>query len=764
MIKYLLIFLLCAPAYGYEPQFTIFGIEQADEINQNFFNIASELQNLNSESAVFQSSITTYGGLYLLNSNVTFSTTSGDYGIIFQDGTSMTSSGVGELAISINSDQFSGDGTLGDPLNLITTTVTLQGNTFNGNEQLVKTDASGNIVSGINLLGNAATVSNGVYITGSYSDPSWITGLGADKLSGTIPAAVLQTEWDTAYGWGNHASGGYADQSDVATDTTTISSLATNNESQLTQVWVDTNTLKSEIDLKVDLTESSTVTINNNLGVYTSSGSFLFEYNDIVLATDTYTQKDLGSIIFRNENNINQDVDYVTIAGSAFDLADGNEDGELNFITQVAGSTGTRIYIDKDGEVGINTLTPSYGLDVNNDFHVGDYQTVFAGTTTFTNKQNFYNVSTFYGNTIMDGLTADTIGANTVNATLYGDGTNISGVMTSAGNNYLTGVNEFSAQTTISAPLFVDEIQLTSGTARIYTGNQDGILLNSRLEVTGYSYTYSPWDRVYLSTAGVDFWYISDDALSQNRLLFDEYGLVLSSGIVAGKTDQFTDGVQIINSDGQIPAISSTYFDDLSGANLTGIPADDSKIDDTGDSVTGEYTITNNTGVYGITMIGTASQNIRLQDTNASASTHKIVEIDFMQGGTAKHTIQGYGDTHATYPKEMIIGGNSAGGGENIRLTTGRGMTYPADLYISSSTGFVGISSTTPTHALSVQGDINYSGTLYTNGVEFAGGGGTTYTAGVFRLDGYGNLINDDIITEDTFFEVINENIQPKSY
>jgi hypothetical protein len=47
-----------------------------------------------------------------------------------------------------------------------------------------------NTITG-SVSGNAGTVTNGVYTTGSYADPSWITSLAYSKLSGTptIPAA-----------------------------------------------------------------------------------------------------------------------------------------------------------------------------------------------------------------------------------------------------------------------------------------------------------------------------------------------------------------------------------------------------------------------------------------------------------------------------------------------------------------------------------------------------------------------------------------------
>jgi hypothetical protein len=44
---------------------------------------------------------------------------------------------------------------------------------------------------GISISGNAATVTNGVYTSGSYADPSWLTALATSKLSGTVSNAQL---------------------------------------------------------------------------------------------------------------------------------------------------------------------------------------------------------------------------------------------------------------------------------------------------------------------------------------------------------------------------------------------------------------------------------------------------------------------------------------------------------------------------------------------------------------------------------------------
>lgn len=44
-----------------------------------------------------------------------------------------------------------------------------------------------NVTALPNISGNAATVTNGVYTTGSYSNPAWITSIDYNKLSGTVP-------------------------------------------------------------------------------------------------------------------------------------------------------------------------------------------------------------------------------------------------------------------------------------------------------------------------------------------------------------------------------------------------------------------------------------------------------------------------------------------------------------------------------------------------------------------------------------------------
>lgn len=54
-----------------------------------------------------------------------------------------------------------------------------------GNETIAGVKTFSSTITG-SISGNAGTVTNGVYTTGSYADPSWLTSLAGSKLTGTI--------------------------------------------------------------------------------------------------------------------------------------------------------------------------------------------------------------------------------------------------------------------------------------------------------------------------------------------------------------------------------------------------------------------------------------------------------------------------------------------------------------------------------------------------------------------------------------------------
>jgi hypothetical protein len=64
--------------------------------------------------------------------------------------------------------------------------------TVNGTTITASTQFSGpgtgltGTASSLSIGGNAATVTNGIYTTGSYSDPTWLTTLAGSKITGTI--------------------------------------------------------------------------------------------------------------------------------------------------------------------------------------------------------------------------------------------------------------------------------------------------------------------------------------------------------------------------------------------------------------------------------------------------------------------------------------------------------------------------------------------------------------------------------------------------
>jgi hypothetical protein len=60
----------------------------------------------------------------------------------------------------------------------------------------VSGNVTGNLTGDVtgNVSGNAGTVTNGVYTTGAYADPSWITSLDGTKISGTVANATNATQ------------------------------------------------------------------------------------------------------------------------------------------------------------------------------------------------------------------------------------------------------------------------------------------------------------------------------------------------------------------------------------------------------------------------------------------------------------------------------------------------------------------------------------------------------------------------------------------
>ncbi len=82
------------------------------------------------------------------------------------------------------------------------------GGTFNGSGAVTvsyntigapsTTGANASGTWAISITGNAGTVTNGVYTSGSYSNPAWITSLAGSKITGVVPSATSATSATTA--------------------------------------------------------------------------------------------------------------------------------------------------------------------------------------------------------------------------------------------------------------------------------------------------------------------------------------------------------------------------------------------------------------------------------------------------------------------------------------------------------------------------------------------------------------------------------------
>ncbi len=82
------------------------------------------------------------------------------------------------------------------------------GGTFNGSGAVTvsyntigapsTTGANASGTWSISITGNAGTVTNGVYTSGSYSNPAWITSLAGSKITGAVPSATSATSATTA--------------------------------------------------------------------------------------------------------------------------------------------------------------------------------------------------------------------------------------------------------------------------------------------------------------------------------------------------------------------------------------------------------------------------------------------------------------------------------------------------------------------------------------------------------------------------------------
>lgn len=317
----------------------------------------------------------------------------------------------------------------------------------------------------------------------------------------------------------------------------------------------------------------------------------------------------------------------------------------------------------------------------------------------------------YTGATTDVNLGAYQLTATSLSGTHYGSGLNLTSIPQLAAYNYWTNNNDFTDESYFHAKIHAHDIDMQYSSTPTITGvNVDDaaykpILINPGIQVnTSYGYAYN-WVKVDTSAVNAKYYTAGDDTGSW--LNFNKYGLVISSGIRAGASRvDGSGGVGIINSDGKIPSLTSTYFADLDASALTGAPPDTTKLPLGGGTMTGSLILEPASISTGnIVFQGAYPHSIQFNN-NSGATNQFLGEVQFLQNGTGQHRIITYGTTHATYPKEMQLGADSTGDGTNVRITGSAAMN--PDLFVSSWTS-VGVNTTSPNNAykLDVNGDVN---------------------------------------------------------
>ena len=156
-------------------------------------------------------------------------------------------------------------------------------------------------LSGISIDGNAGTVSNGVYTTGSYADPTWISSLAYSKITGTPSAYSLSISTASVLGGVKIGSGVNVDAAGVIS--VTSYSLPTSSTTVLGGVKVDgtsiTITSGSISATSYSLPTSSTTVLG---GVKVDGTTITINGSGVISGANTYalpatTTTTLGGVI-----------------------------------------------------------------------------------------------------------------------------------------------------------------------------------------------------------------------------------------------------------------------------------------------------------------------------------------------------------------------------------------------------------------------------------------------------------------------------------
>ena len=330
---------------------------------------------------------------------------------------------------------------------------------------LNRTSAS-QTLTGVSIDGNATTVTNGVYTTGSYSNPAWITSLAYSKITSapTIPVNVSQLVNDSGYITAAAIPARFT--FNVAADDSTMVAIGTEETVKfIGGTGIDTSSnAEGAITIAVDNTvvkTTDTGTVTNTMLAGNIANAKLFNSTVtigstvVALGTTTANLEGLNSVTATN------------FIGNATTVTNGVYTNSIGAVTDIMLA----------GSIANNKLTNS-SITVNGtSISLGSSATIKASTT------NALTIGTGLSGSSFDGGSAVTIAL----ATGYGDTQNPYASKTA--NYVLAAPNGSAGSPTFRAIVAADIPTLnqnTTGSAATLTTsrNINGVAFNGSADIT----------------------------------------------------------------------------------------------------------------------------------------------------------------------------------------------------------------------------------------------------------------------------------------
>jgi hypothetical protein len=628
-----------------------------------------------------------------------------------------------------------------------TTTWAVDADSANTANKVVVRDASGNFSAGTitaSLSGTATKVGQdlvtGNYLTGTNYNGAGTTTWAVDADSANTANKVVVRD----------ASGNFS----AGTITASLSGTATQVSSTLTRgsyltgnnftganptTWaVDADTAATAN--KVVARDASGYILASGIGIGTATLSSTLHVVGSILTTGTITTSNLNVLGDTTIlNTISSNTEQMVITNNGTGPALKVTQSGINSIAEFYDNeSGLALIIANNGNIGIGSTTPYNILDINgniyingtittnnNNINVGSGMVIantFYGTATKVSQdlvKGNYLTGTNYNGVGTTTWAVDADSANTANKVVVRDASgnfsagtitaSLSGTATQVSQNltrgtYLTGTNYNGAETTTWAVDADSANTVNKVVVRDASGNFSAGTITASLSGTATK--------------------VSQDLIKGSYLTGTNYNGAETTTWTVDATTTAT-ASKIVARD-----VSAYMF-----ASGVGIGTDTAR--QLLDVQDGHAIISGNIGIGTIDprsvlhVVGSKNMTARFQPIGGSSSNVSTLQLFSTFGNYPS-------DTDPRYSARITSGfqDSSTGiwGSEYLAFGVGNNgsandaQNDPLEKVRITSTGRVGIGKTNPGYTLDVVGDINYTGTLYQNGVPGSGSGGSQWT------------------------------------